>query len=260
MGNISWRGNWSKPRDDKAVQRPNEDKIKENKAQGTNSFPTNTRNKDTKYFKCHGVGHIASEYPNRRTMILKTDGNFETDVESEDDDSDDAVDAPHEEEGSDVEQPLTGEVMVLRRVMSLQIKKDDVLVQRENIFHTRFHVREKIYSMITDEGNCTNVASTTMVEKLGLYFLKHPTPYKLHWLNDSGEVKVSKNVMVPFSIGKYSDEVLCDVVPMQTSHILLGRPWQFDGKEMHDGYKNRYSFKKDGRKVTLSPLKPKKVF
>lgn len=29
---------------------------------------------------------------------------------------------------------------------------------------------------------------------------------------------------------------------------------------MHDGYKNRYSFEKDGRKVTLSPLKPKQVF
>lgn len=29
---------------------------------------------------------------------------------------------------------------------------------------------------------------------------------------------------------------------------------------MHDGYKNRYSFEKDGRKVTLSPLKTKQVF
>jgi len=28
---------------------------------------------------------------------------------------------------------------------------------------------------------------------------------------------------VQFSIGKYKDEVLCDVVPMEASHILLGR-------------------------------------
>jgi hypothetical protein len=44
---------------------------------------------------------------------------------------------------------------------------------------------------------------------------------KLQWLNDSGEVKMTKQVVVPFSIGKYVDEVLCDVVPMQASHILL---------------------------------------
>jgi hypothetical protein len=27
--------------------------------------------------------------------------------------------------------------------------------------------------------------------------------------------------MVPFSIGKYVDEVLCDVVPMQATHIFV---------------------------------------
>ena len=62
---------------------------------------------------------------------------------------------------------------------------------------------------------------------------------KLQWLNDSGEVKMTKQVVVPFSIGKYVDEVLCDVVPMQASHILLGRPWQYDRKAIHDGVKNR---------------------
>uniref|UniRef100_A0A2N9IQ73 Retrotransposon gag domain-containing protein n=1 Tax=Fagus sylvatica TaxID=28930 RepID=A0A2N9IQ73_FAGSY len=38
---------------------------------------------------------------------------------------------------------------------------------------------------------------------------------------------------------KYKDEVLCDVVPMHAGHILLGRPWQFDRKVTHDGFKNR---------------------
>ena len=69
--------------------------------------------------------------------------------------------------------------------------------------------------MIIDGGSCTNVASTTMVEKLGMPTSKHPRPYKLQWLNDSGEVRVNKQVLVSCSIGKYEDEVLCDVVPMQ---------------------------------------------
>ena len=38
--------------------------------------------------------------------------------------------------------------------------------------------------MIIDGENCTNVASNTLVENLGLPLLKHPRPYKLQWLND----------------------------------------------------------------------------
>ena len=78
--------------------------------------------------------------------------------------------------------------------------------------------------MIINGGSCTNVANALLVEKLQLQTLKHPRPYKLQWLNDSGEVRVQKQVLVSFSIGKYHDEILCDVVPMYASHILLGRP------------------------------------
>jgi hypothetical protein len=36
-------------------------------------------------------------------------------------------------------------------------------------------------------------------------------------------------VLVSFSIGRYKDEVVCDVVPMHAGHILLGRPWHLIG-------------------------------
>ena len=65
-------------------------------------------------------------------------------------------------------------------------------------------------------------------------------------------MKVTKQVVVPFSIGKYVDEVLCDVVPMQASHILLGRPWQYDRKAIYDGVKNKYTIVKDGKTITLA--------
>ena len=114
--------------------------------------------------------------------------------------------------------------------------------------------------MIIDGGSCTNVASTTLIEKLNLHTTKHPRPYKLQWLSDVGEVKVDKQVMVPFAVGKYKDEVLCDVVPMEAGHILLGRPWQFDRKVIHNGYTNRFSFVHNMQKITLAPLSPKQVF
>ncbi|KAL4347658.1 hypothetical protein GQ457_17G010510 [Hibiscus cannabinus] len=96
--------------------------------------------------------------------------------------------------------------------------------QRENIFHTRCNVEGKVYFLITNGGSCTNVASTFMFERLDLKTMKHPNPYKLQWLNDGNELNVTKQVLIPFSIGKYKDDVLCDVVPMHASHILLYRP------------------------------------
>ena len=47
---------------------------------------------------------------------------------------------------------------------------------------------------------------------------------------------------------------MCDVVPMDIFHILLGKPWQFDKKVTHDGRSNCHSFKQNGIKHVLHPL------
>ncbi|RDX99683.1 hypothetical protein CR513_17239, partial [Mucuna pruriens] len=54
---------------------------------------------------------------------------------------------------------------------------------------------------------------------------------------------MSKQVPIGVILGKYSDEILCDVVPMVT----------------HDGVTNRFSFIHKGQKVTLKPLSPREV-
>jgi hypothetical protein len=66
--------------------------------------------------------------------------------------------------------------------------------------------------MIIDSGSYTNVASVTLVRKLGLNTIKHERPYQLQWLNECGVVRVNKQAMISFSVCKYKDEVLCDVV------------------------------------------------
>jgi hypothetical protein len=98
-------------------------------------------------------------------------------------------------------------------------------------------------------GSCTNVASTILAEKLNLPTLKHSRPHKLQWLNDCGEVRVDRQVLVTFSIGKYLDEVLCDA--MHAGHILLGKPWQYDRRLTHDGFKNMYNFVKGAKQSSL---------
>ena len=190
-------------------------------------------------------------------MILKDNGEVETASENDSDDMPPLEDVSGDDGKAYAEK---GELLVTRRALNTQIKVNETDQQRENIFHTSCSVNKKVCSMIIDGGSCTNVSSNTLVEKLGLPLLKHPRPYKLQWLNDCGEVKVNKQVLVSFNVGRYSDKVLCDVVPMHADHILLGRPWKYDRKVMHDGFRNRYNFVKDGKSVTLVPLSPKQVY
>nr|GEX43908.1 RNA-directed DNA polymerase [Tanacetum cinerariifolium] len=42
-----------------------------------------------------------------------------------------------------------------------------------------------------------------------------------------------------------------------TGVILAWRPWLYDHRVKHDGYRNTYTFKKDGVSITLAPLNPK---
>ena len=114
------------------------------------------------------------------------------------------------------EYSMEGEALMTRRGLITQVKEDDIEQQHGKIFHTRCHVNNEVCSLIIDGESFANVINSLLVEKLQLPTLKHPKQYKLQWLNDSGKVKVQKQVLVSFSIGKYHDEVLCDVVPIFT--------------------------------------------
>lgn len=251
----TWKSNW---KDHKSATKSKEEaKPKDSVvvAKGKTETTTSSKSRDIKCFRCQGFGHIASECPNKRVILVRDNGEIESASSSEDE-------MPPLEDCSDVdiEEPVKGDLLVARRALNIQPKEDGDEQQRELIFHTRCLIKGKVCTVIIDNGSCANVASTLMVEKLNLNTLKHPKPYKLQWLNNSGELKVTKQVLVSFSIGKYVDEVLCDVVPMQAGHMLLGRPWQFDRKARHDGYNNQYSFTFNNRLVILTPLSPLQVY
>ncbi|RDX76646.1 hypothetical protein CR513_43340, partial [Mucuna pruriens] len=177
--------------------------------------------------------------------------NGEVESESSSDDE-----MPPLENSSDVEvaEPVDGVVLDTRCALSIQPKEDGDVEPREHISHTRCLDQGKVCNMILDGGSCTNVASTILVEKINLQTAKHPRPYKLQWLSHIGEVKVDKQVSVPFAIENYKDEVLRDVVLMEAGHILLGRPWQLDRKVTHKEYTNCLPFIYNETKITLTPL------
>jgi len=151
-----------------------------------------------------------------------------------------------------------GNLLMIRRLLNNQpsLPLND---QRENIFHPRCDVLNNTCSLIIDSGSCYNCCSTRLVDKLNLALISHPKPYKLHWLNEDGDFKVRHQVEIKFSIGKFKDKVLCDVIPMEACHILLGRPWQFDRKTIHNGHTNEISLLHHSKTFVLHLLTPSQV-
>ena len=186
-----WRKEEKPPNATPKIEQKQEVTIQGNQGK-SNSFTNG--NHDINSFKCQSSGNVASQCPNKRVMVMRDNGEIEIDRES------DCDSMPSLEDVNDEEYAPQGELFVARRALSLQAKEEEE-VQRENIFHTRCHVQNKVCSVIIISGSCTNVASTTLVEKLGLPTNKHPRPYKLQWLNDSGELWVQNQVLLSFQLG-----------------------------------------------------------
>jgi hypothetical protein len=107
-------------------------------------------------------------------MVINTQGELESENEEQVDD-DDMLPL---EDADDEQSAVVGDLLVARRVLNVQVKEEESN-QRENLFHARCFVNNKVCNDIIDGGSCTNVASTYLVEKLALTTLKHPHPYRL---------------------------------------------------------------------------------
>ncbi|KAI4330434.1 hypothetical protein MLD38_028724 [Melastoma candidum] len=206
---------------------------------------SNKRDNARRCFKCQGIGHMSSECPTRRNVVIRELSDGEEEFKENVDPIWDAEEIE--------EYPDEGELLVVRKALSVTPTREEN--QREIIFHIKCTVEGKVCLVIVDSGSCTNAMSRTMVEKLKLPVEVHPHPYHLQWLNKESDVRETQRARVPFSIGKsYNDEVICDVIQMDACHLLRGRPWQFDRYVQHDGYRNTYSISTIEKKETLMPL------
>jgi len=185
----------------------------------TSTLKSPTKTSSTKCFKCLGFEHITANCPTKRIMMVKWVV-FVSDHSSQSSRSRSPTSSRSQSE-ENYELPCEGDLLVVRRMLGITQKPFDES-QRENIFHTRCLINDKLCSLIVDGGSFTNMSRTRVMDKLGLPIISHTKPYKLKWLSEVGEIIVNKQVLIAFSIGKYKDEVLCDVVPMESTHILFG--------------------------------------
>jgi hypothetical protein len=151
-----------------------------------------------------------------------------------------------------------GRSLMMKKVLLKPDPEVEKPVQRNSLFRTACKTKDRVCKVIIESGSTDNLVSTEMVEKLELEKTTHPTMYKVSWLQKGHQVTVTKQCLVEFKIGGYRDEILCDVIPMDVCHVLLGRPWQYDMNVIHDGRKNTYTLQKNGRTHML-PIKEKKV-
>ncbi|XP_074302992.1 uncharacterized protein LOC141637408 [Silene latifolia] len=214
-------------------------------------------------FKCQGFGHFKNACPNQRTITLREAVNCRDELFEEEERTKGIFNLDGDEEeaptgnAEDYVAPSYDCNLVLR---ALQAQTSSIETeQRSQIFHTKCQVKDKWCSLIIDGGSCTNVASKEMVEKLKLPTTPHPKPYALHWLDDENKVKITKQVKVTLTMGSYNDDILCDVVPMDACHVLLGRPWQYDRDVVHRGRSNEYELVSKGKRIVLKPMAPGEV-
>eukprot|EP00253_Pinus_taeda_P007008 PITA_07008 len=216
-------------------------------ARGRGSFSTGRGgrggDREIRCYRCNKLGHRAFECPENAEIKQRN-----------------AIVAPAEEEAAvevvreEVNTPKRGESLVLNKVLLKPANEMAEPPQRKTLFRTVCKVQGKCCQMIIDSGTTDNLVSTEVVEKLKLKTMKHPAPYKVSWLKKGHQLLVSEQCEVEFQVDKYKDKIICDVMPMDVCHILLGRPWQYDRAAMQDGKRNTYKFGKDGVNHTLLPL------
>ena len=115
-------------------------------------------------------------------------------------------------------------------------------------------MKEMKLELIIDSGNQENIIGHNVVQKLQLTLEKHLHPYTIRWIKEIDDIQLEERYKVPFFIGKYSDDVYCDIVDMDTCNLLFGRPWQFDVDATHSGRKNTYQLLKESVRHTLLPM------
>uniref|UniRef100_A0ACD5WY96 Uncharacterized protein n=1 Tax=Avena sativa TaxID=4498 RepID=A0ACD5WY96_AVESA len=198
-----------------------------------------------KCYKYGEEGHVSSDCPLRKFVNTTIhDGEDDKEYESEEIEGRDIC----EEKGEEV-------VRMIQRLLCLTPQPDNT--QRKKIFESKCTVNGKVCKLLIDSCICENLISQNFVNHLKLETHDHPSPYTVEWIKKGANIRITKQCNLPFSLGKYyRSNVLHDVVDMDASHVLLGRPWQFDVDATHKGKENSYSFTWNKRKIIILPNQP----
>jgi hypothetical protein len=149
-------------------------------APATDAARTTGRIWDITCFRCSGRGHVARDCPNKRTLLIRDNGEYSSASDLEELEhtflaTDNAATTNIHVNPGDADRY---ESLVVQRVLSTQVTPAEKN-QRHTLFHMKGVVQERSIRIIIDSGRCNNLASTTLVEKLSLPTRKLSNPYHI---------------------------------------------------------------------------------
>ena len=133
------------------------------------------RNREVKCFTCGEIRHMSWECPKNKTTAQR---NANISKPREDSNEEVEMNNPHEE----------GESLMMKRVLVKTKKKMHEPAHRKILFKTKRKSQGNFCKMVIDSGSIDNLVSTQTIQKLGLKRMKHPTPYKVSWLQKGDQL------------------------------------------------------------------------
>eukprot|EP00253_Pinus_taeda_P030352 PITA_30352 len=97
--------------------------------------------------------------------------------------------------------------------------------EEECIFHSQMWVKGSLLQFIVDSGSQKNLILVEVVKRLGLSTRAHPQPFIIGWIHQGRDLRVSQQCHLPYNIKPFTDEVLCDVAPLDVCDVLLCQPY-----------------------------------
>jgi hypothetical protein len=131
-------------------------------------------------------------------------------------------------------------------------KIGDGFDSRINLFHIRVIMKHTKIDKLIDSGYQSNLILVEVVKKLILNTKMDFKPYSLNWISNNHKIPITKKCIIKFAItSKYVDEVICDVVSLETCGMVLGSPYLYDRKAIFYREQNQYHFFKKGNEYVV---------
>ena len=86
-------------------------------------------------------------------------------------------------------------------------------------------IKGSLLQFIVDSRSHKKLISVEVMKRLGFSTKTHPQPYTIRWLHQGRDLRVSQQCCLPYNIKPFTDEVLCDISPLDVFDVLLSQAY-----------------------------------
>ena len=97
-------------------------------------------------------------------------------------------------------------------------------------------VKGSLLQFIVNNGSQKNLILVEVMKRLGFPTTAHPQSYTIRWLHQGQDLHVSQQCRLPYIIKPFTDEVLCDIAPIDVCDVLLGQPYLWKQHGLYESW------------------------